>query len=111
MKEIIIDFEGTDPVEILGVNNRLLEKYSQFFPDLKFFSRGTTLAVSGQQQEIEVFNERIHALIELIRRGRRLDESELERLLDYKNYPSEAQEQKQAQYDVNIILYMGEMGI
>ena len=109
-KELIINLDNTDPVEVLGANNRLLDKYSQFYPDVKVIARGSKIKLSGEEKEIDILYQRINAYIEILHRGRTLNDSELERLFDYKNYPSEAEEQKNMQIEEKYNIVYGSDG-
>lgn len=109
-KELVINLENIDPVEVLGTNNRLLDKYSQFYPDVKVLARGSKIKLSGDNEEVDILYERINAYIEILHRGRSLNDSELERLFDYKNYPSEAEEQKNIQFEEKYNIVYGSEG-
>ena len=59
-----ITLEAIDPVEIYGPANRILEALCAYFPKLKVVSRGNSLLLDGEQDDIIAFNEKISRLIE-----------------------------------------------
>lgn len=59
-KEIVI--EHVNPAEVLGVNNKNLKLFQQYFPKLKIVARGNQLFVNGTLKEIEVFENKIELL-------------------------------------------------
>ena len=48
MAEKLINLEGVEPIDFLGVNNVRFNKLKSFFTDLKIVSRGNELRVSGE---------------------------------------------------------------
>ena len=51
----IIDLKKIDLLILFGANNRKLYKIRQFFPDLKLISRGNTLKIIGNKNQILLF--------------------------------------------------------
>lgn len=85
----IISVEGIDSVELYGVNNRILDKMKEHFPELKIIARGSDIILSGDSSAVEIFKERLHSAITAIKKGIHLDDGELDRLFDHKSFPDE----------------------
>src|SRR5574344_1389059 len=85
-KRIIL--KEIDPMEIYGVNNRLLERIKKYFPKLKIVARGSDIILNGNLKDIKLFEERLNALIEIRKIKRTLNEDDIDRLFDYENFPS-----------------------
>ena len=94
MREETISIEGISSVDLCGVNDRNLDKFRHFFPNVRIIARGSEIRLEGEDQEVELLRQRIQAIISNVRRGGLLNDSELERLLDYKSYPREIEERE-----------------
>lgn len=64
MTEKVILVEGVDPLELYGVGNANLDAICSRFPKLKVVARGSTIKIIGNQQEIELFDKKLGALLE-----------------------------------------------
>ncbi len=78
-KEIII--EGTEPNNVLGVNNKNLKVLQHHFSKLKIVSRGNSLFVNGEIREIERLENSLAALIKLSNKQGMLDMNMMESIL------------------------------
>ena len=94
---VIID--GIDSVYIYGAHDKLLEKIRHYFPDVKVLARGSEIRIKGDAGEVDMLKERLETIIDAVAKGHILSDSELDRLLDYKSYPCEVQEQKALKSD------------
>lgn len=94
---VIID--GIDSVDIYGAHDKLLEKIRHYFPDVKVLARGSEIRIKGDAGEVDMLKERLETIIDAVAKGLILSDSELDRLLDYKSYPCEVQEQKALKSD------------
>lgn len=86
-KERRITLDEMDPMEIYGVNNRILERIKRYFPKLKIVARGSEIYLEGSENDIKLFEERLNALVEIRQRKRNLNEDDVDRLFDYENFP------------------------
>ena len=96
MREETISTEGISSVDIYGVNDRNLDKFRHFFPEVRILARGSEIRLEGEDSQVELLKERILAIIDNIRKGDILNDSELERLLDYRTYPGEIEDREPA---------------
>jgi phosphate starvation-inducible PhoH-like protein len=85
LSEIIINLEGIDPVEFYGVNNANLTLLKNAFPKLKIVSRGNKIKVVGNEEEIDVFEEKINQIIAMNDRFGGLNKQVLQDLLQTEN--------------------------
>ena len=81
MSERIIPIESVDPIEILGVNNKKFQFITRHFPKLKVIARGNQIKAIGEEDEIDVFEEKMALFMEHLHRYNRLTESNIERLM------------------------------
>ena len=59
-----ITLDGIDPIEILGVNNKLFDQFKNYFPQLKATSRGNEIFLVGPDDQIAVFEDKLNRLIQ-----------------------------------------------
>ena len=62
MIERIIILENVDPVVFFGINNSNTQLLKTLFPKLRIVARGNVIKVIGDEEELAVFEEKIHAL-------------------------------------------------
>ena len=105
---VIID--GIDSVDIYGVNNRLLDRLKNYFPNVRILARGSEIKLNGNPGEVGLLKERLETIMEAVSKGHTLSDSEMDRLLDYKSYPSEVQEQKSMKNDETYNIVYGNEG-
>lgn len=105
---VIID--GIDSVDIYGVNNRLLDRLKNYFPNVRILARGSEIKLNGNPGEVGLLKERLETIMEAVSKGHTLSDSEMDRLLDYKSYPSEVQEQKSMKNDEAYNIVYGNEG-
>ena len=76
-----------------------MEKIRHYFPDVKVLARGSEIRIKGDAGKVDMLKERLETIIDAVAKGHILSDSELDRLLDYKSYPCEVQEQKALKSD------------
>ena len=62
MIERIIILESVDPVIFFGINNSNIQLLKTLFPKLRIVARGNVIKVIGDEEELAVFEEKIHEL-------------------------------------------------
>ncbi len=62
MIERIIILENVDPVVFFGINNSNIQLLKTLFPKLRIVARGNVIKVIGDEEELAVFEEKIHEL-------------------------------------------------
>lgn len=104
-KERYITLEEIDPMEIYGVNNRILDRIRRYFPKLKIVARGSEIYLEGSEKDMTLFEERLNTLIEIRQRKRNLNEDDVDRLFDYENFPEVNQEELSMPQETYNIVY------
>jgi phosphate starvation-inducible protein PhoH and related proteins len=102
-KEILI--ENLDPLELLGHNNRNLKILQAHFPKLKIVSRGNQLILTGDELEMELFEEKFTQLEAIIFKNGTISDSQFKALLagDIAQSKNEAVESNT--YNADVILH------
>lgn len=104
-KERKITLEAIDPMDIYGVNNRILDRIKRYFPKMKIVARGSEIYLEGSEKDIKLFEERLNTLIEIRLRKRNLNEDDVDRLFDYENFPEVNDEELSMPEDTYNIVY------
>ncbi len=104
-KEILI--ENLDPLEILGNNNRNLKILQAHFPKLKIVSRGNQLMLTGDDLEMELFENKFTQLGDIIYKNGTISDTQFKALLagDFQNDENGSNENANNLANSDIILY------
>ena len=104
-KEILI--ENLDPLEILGNNNRNLKILQVHFPKLKIVSRGNQLMLTGDDLEMELFENKFTQLGDIIYKNGTISDTQFKALLagDFQNDENSNNENTGNLANSDIILY------
>lgn len=62
MIERIIILENVDPVVFFGINNSNIQLLKTLYPKLRIVARGNVIKVIGDEEELVIFEEKIHEL-------------------------------------------------
>jgi phosphate starvation-inducible PhoH-like protein len=81
LNEIIIELSEINPREFFGQHNEHIELLKKYFPKLKIVARGNKIKVFGDEEMLEVFDERITMLMDHFGKYNKLDENVIERVL------------------------------
>jgi phosphate starvation-inducible PhoH-like protein len=81
MAERLIYLEGIDPVDFYGVNNVRFNKFTEIFDDLKVVSRGNEIRISGPENRLEQFEEKVDLVVRYLRKFNTVSLHELEELI------------------------------
>lgn len=82
MTEKRIELEHMDPVDIFGVNDRLITRLAGYFPTLKVIPRGNTIIVRGGEKDIATFEECIENLVSKRQKKRNLNIDDIDSLFE-----------------------------
>lgn len=104
-KEILI--ENLEPLEILGNNNRNLKILQAHFPKLKIVSRGNQLMLTGDELEMELFENKFTQLGDIIFKNGTISDSQFKALLagDFQLNESDTADSTLTPANTDIILY------
>ncbi len=105
-----IFLEGINVLELYGVNNKNLDLFTRFFPEVKILARGTDMTISGDKEQVILLKERITAIISTLKKGAQLDDNQMERLLDYRSFPAEASQIQDTTFEDGYNIVYGNEG-
>ncbi len=86
MAEKKIELFEIDPVEIFGVNDRLINRLANYYPKLKVVPRGNTISLKGTNKDIASFQANIDALINKRHKKRNLNMDDVDQLFEDSDY-------------------------
>ena len=86
MAEKKIELFEIDPVEIFGVNDRLINRLANYYPKLKVVPRGNTITLKGSAKDIANFQSNIDALINTRLKKRNLNMDDIDQLFEDSDY-------------------------
>ena len=86
MAEKKIELFEIDPVEIFGVNDKLLTRLANYYPKLKVVARGNAIALKGSNKDIDSFQANIDALIAKRHKKRSLNMDDVDQLFEDSDY-------------------------
>ncbi len=102
MGERIILIEGIDPLVLFGVKNAKYDLIAKHFPKLKIVARGHEIKAIGDEEQINILEEKINKMIEFFTRYKYLTDANIQDFL------SESMETiAQAEEDATDILVFG----
>ena len=104
MTDRIIVLEEIDPVDIYGVNNKIIDRLISYYPKMKVAARGSEIFLRGSEEEIHSFESKIEALILVRRKKRRLNEDDVDKLFEH----TVSQEIPEEDSNENIIVFGNE---
>lgn len=81
MIETKISIGSINPVDFYGVNNTKLQLIKNFFQKMTISARGNDIIAKGDSHDIQVFSEKIDALIEHYNKYNILTESNIKRII------------------------------
>ncbi len=84
MIEKIFQLNEIDPLDIYGVNNKILDRLAAYFPKMKIVARGSEIFLKGSTNDIDLFQSKIESLIEIRGRKLRLSEDDVNQLFEDK---------------------------
>ncbi|MDD2491616.1 MAG: PhoH family protein [Bacteroidales bacterium] len=82
MTEKTILLEEIDPLDIYGVNNRLINLLISYFPKMSVAARGSEIKLKGSASDVKTFENKISILKEIRMRKSRLTEDDVNSLFD-----------------------------
>lgn len=82
MAEVKIELKEIDPVDIFGVNDRLINRLASYYPNLKVVPRGNIITLKGSLSSITSFERSIDELITKRRRKRNLNIDDVDQLFE-----------------------------
>lgn len=81
MAEKRISIGNIDPIDFYGINNTKFNLLQEYFPKLKITARGDEIIIQGEENETELLNAKIIALLEHYHRYNMLTVANLKRII------------------------------
>ncbi len=81
MTEKTFTITDIEPIDLLGVNNSILKIVEARFPELKVVSRGRSLKLKGEENQIDAFIEKIRLMTAYFLKYNSLTEGDIETIL------------------------------
>lgn len=106
MTERIIELKEIDPIDIYGVNNKIIERLASYFPKIKVAARGALIHLKGNQAEMANFESKVLLLVEIRHKKRHLTLEDVDSL--FSSDPSSVTSIFTEEAKENIILYGNE---
>ena len=78
MTEINIELNEINAQDFYGPNNEHLKRIKEYYPKLKIIGRGKVLTVFGNEDQLQVFEQKIAKIIQHIQKYNRLNNRDLE---------------------------------
>lgn len=94
MSEKKIELQNIDPVEIFGVNDRLLIRLGGYFPKLRVIARGNSITLKGSSRDISAFEKALNRVIEKRWRKRSLSIDDIDAIFEQEQEQSAATDPK-----------------
>jgi phosphate starvation-inducible PhoH-like protein len=101
LSELTIKLETVDPVEFFGFNNNKLKILKKEFNRLNISARGNKIIVAGSQEDLEIFSEKVHQLVEYLERYGKISDQHIEEILHGRN----PYETNFPQFQDNVLVY------
>lgn len=81
LTELKIEISEVNPIELLGVNNSKLKYIKNYFPDVKVVARGNNLMVSGEEELVQGFEQKINQLLLHLKKYKELSENNIDNIM------------------------------
>jgi Phosphate starvation-inducible protein PhoH, predicted ATPase len=78
LTEINIELNEINAQDFYGPNNEHLKRIKEYYPKLKIIGRGKVLTVFGNENQLQVFEQKIVKIIQHIQKYNRLNSRDLE---------------------------------
>jgi phosphate starvation-inducible PhoH-like protein len=81
LKERIFTITDIEPVDLLGVNNKILKNLKLRFPNLKIIARDRKIKFIGEEADLDLFEEKINLMQSYFKKYGTLEESEVDNIM------------------------------
>ncbi|PAW94233.1 phosphate starvation-inducible protein PhoH [Mucilaginibacter sp. MD40] len=81
MNELKLSIEQIDPAVLWGPNNDHFEIIKKQYPKLKIVARGSEVKILGDENELNIFQEKFNALVQHLEKYESLNVNDVERIL------------------------------
>ena len=81
MNELIIELTDIGPRDFFGRENANIRSLKKYFPKLKIVARGNEIKAYGDEEVLDVFEQKVTTLLDHYAKYNRIDENVIERIL------------------------------
>lgn len=112
MTEKVIVLDEMDPMDIYGVNNRVIDRLISYFPKMKIAARGSQIFLKGSVADIKLFEGKLNSLITIRGRKTRVTEDDVDNLFqeDFSLKESTISKEIDKEEPVNDVIVFGSEG-
>src|SRR5574344_1985396 len=87
MAEKKIELKEIDPIDIFGVNDRIINRLGKYFPQLKITPRGNCIMLKGSYKDITNFEHSVNVLIDTRKHKRNLNLDDVDQIFESPQSP------------------------
>ena len=81
MTERIFELTGADPAQLYGPSNTFLNQIGTYFPKLKIVARGHKIKVSGPEESVIEFEDKLDGILAYVEKHKTLDQRAFDNLV------------------------------
>ncbi len=81
MTERIFELTGADPAQLYGPSNTFLNQIGTYFPQLKIVARGHKIKVSGPEESVIEFEDKLDGILAYVEKYKTLDQRAFDTLV------------------------------
>ena len=81
MTESIFELTGADPAQLYGPSNTFLNQIGTYFPQLKIVARGHKIKVSGPEESVIEFEDKLDGILAYVEKHKTLDQRAFDTLV------------------------------
>ena len=81
MTERIFELTGADPAQLYGPSNTFLNQIGTYFPQLKIVARGHKIKVSGPEENVIEFEDKLDGILAYVEKHKTLDQRAFDTLV------------------------------
>ena len=81
MTERIFELTGADPAQLYGPSNTFLNQIGSYFPQLKIVARGHKIKVSGPEESVIEFEDKLDGILAYVEKHKTLDQRAFDTLV------------------------------
>ncbi len=82
MTEKTIQLQEIDPVDIYGIQNKVIDRLISYYPKMKVAARGSEIFLKGNKADISDFESKINSLITIRSKKRNLNQDDVDKLFE-----------------------------
>lgn len=82
MTERIFELTGADPAQLYGPSNTFLNQIGTYFPKLKIVARGHKIKVSGPEESVIEFEDKLDGILAYVEKHKTLDQRAFDTLVE-----------------------------